>query len=109
VKTRADFDDILFRHAGESGASIHDGVRITEIEFSTENPKQPIAAEWKSEHESGEIKFSWLVDASGRNGIMSTRYLKTRKFNQSLKNIACWAYWEGAGMYGKGTRRENAP
>ncbi|KAJ7745978.1 putative halogenase [Mycena olivaceomarginata] len=106
---RSEFDDIVFKHAAESGASVHDGVRVTEIKFSTDNPKKPIAAEWKSDQGSGEIKFSWLVDASGRNGIMSTRYLKNRKFNQALKNVAVWGYFEGGGMYGVGTRRENAP
>ncbi|KAF8172582.1 FAD/NAD-P-binding domain-containing protein [Mycena galopus ATCC 62051] len=107
--TRADFDDILFRHAEEQGATIVDGVQITSIKFSTENPDRPVAAEWKSAQGTGEIKFNWLVDCSGRNGIMSTRYLKNRKFNQALKNIAFWGYWEDHGMYGKGTSRENAP
>ncbi|KAF8206001.1 putative halogenase [Mycena galopus ATCC 62051] len=107
--TRADFDDILFRHAEEQGATIIDGVQITSIKFSTENPDRPVAAEWKSAQGNGEIKFNWLVDCSGRNGIMSTRYLKNRKFNQALKNIAFWGYWEDHGMYGKGTNRENAP
>ncbi|CCM00155.1 uncharacterized protein FIBRA_02183 [Fibroporia radiculosa] len=57
----------------------------------------------------GEIKFDFLVDASGRAGIISTKYLKNRKFNESLRNIAVWGYWCGTGMYGAGTSRENAP
>ncbi|CDO75697.1 hypothetical protein BN946_scf184585.g10 [Trametes cinnabarina] len=57
----------------------------------------------------GEITFDYLVDASGRAGIMSTKYLKNRKFNVSLKNVAVWGYWKSAGMYGRGTDRENAP
>ncbi|KAF7335080.1 hypothetical protein MVEN_02258500 [Mycena venus] len=109
--TRADLDNILLKHAAESGASVYEGVRVTDIIFSADNPEKPIAAEWKSDQGSGQIKFSWLVDASGRSGIMSTRYLKNRKFaqNQALKKLASWGYWEAAGMYGKGTTRENAP
>ncbi|KAH9895211.1 FAD/NAD-P-binding domain-containing protein [Cubamyces lactineus] len=57
----------------------------------------------------GEITFDYLVDASGRAGIMSTKYLKNRKFNASLKNVAVWGYWKNTGMYGRGTERENAP
>ncbi|KAI0332267.1 FAD/NAD-P-binding domain-containing protein [Cubamyces sp. BRFM 1775] len=57
----------------------------------------------------GEITFDYLVDASGRAGIMSTKYLKNRKFNASLKNVAVWGYWKNTGMYGQGTDRENAP
>jgi hypothetical protein len=40
---------------------------------------------------------------------MSTGYLKNRHFNSSLKNVACWGYWCGAGIYGAGTSREGAP
>ncbi|KAI9061696.1 FAD/NAD(P)-binding domain-containing protein [Trametes sanguinea] len=57
----------------------------------------------------GEITFDYLVDASGRAGIMSTKYLKNRKFNMSLKNVAVWGYWKSTGVYGRGTDRENAP
>ncbi|KAI0633487.1 hypothetical protein C8Q77DRAFT_791625 [Trametes polyzona] len=57
----------------------------------------------------GEITFDYLVDASGRAGLMSTKYLKNRKFNTSLKNVAVWGYWKNTGMYRKGTDRENAP
>ncbi|PCH36715.1 FAD/NAD(P)-binding domain-containing protein [Wolfiporia cocos MD-104 SS10] len=32
-----------------------------------------------------------------------------RKFNEALRNVAVWGYWRGAGMYGVGTTRENAP
>jgi hypothetical protein len=39
---------------------------------------------------------------------MATKYLKNRKFNQALRNIAFWGYWTGAGKYAPGTDRENA-
>ncbi|KAJ7488299.1 putative halogenase [Mycena latifolia] len=108
--TRADFDEILLRNASENGVRVCEGVSVSAINFSTENDKQPVSAEWKSDTGStGEVKFKWLVDASGRNGIMSTKYLKNRKFNTSLRSVACWGYWTGAGMYAPGTSRENAP
>ncbi|KAJ6562743.1 putative halogenase [Mycena vulgaris] len=107
---RSEFDEILLRHAAESGACVREGVQVTGINFSSDVIKQPISAEWKSDRGGkGEVRFKWLVDASGRTGIMSTKYLKNRKFNQALKNIAFWGYWTGAGMYEPGTRRENAP
>ncbi|KAJ7101319.1 putative halogenase [Mycena belliarum] len=108
--TRADFDEILLRNAAESGARVCEGISVTSIQFSPENDKQPVSAGWKSDTGStGEIKFKWLIDASGRNGIMSTKYLKNRKFNTSLRSMASWGYWTGANMYAPGTRRENAP
>ncbi|KAF8163918.1 putative halogenase [Mycena galopus ATCC 62051] len=107
--TRADFDEILLKHASENGVHVCEGIRVTVIQFSHENLKQPVSADWTSDSGStGQVKFNWLVDASGRNGIMSTQYLKNRKFNQALRNIAYWGYWTGTGMYAPGTRRENA-
>lgn len=49
------------------------------------------------------------MDASGRVGILNAKYLKNRSYNKALKNVASWAYFTGAGRYGTGTKRENAP
>ncbi|KAJ7090628.1 FAD/NAD-P-binding domain-containing protein [Mycena epipterygia] len=111
---RSEFDEILLRHAAASGTCVCEGVQVTNIKFSSadENAQvQPVSAEWKSDTGvvRGEIRFKWLVDASGRNGLMCTKYLKNRKFNQALKNVAFWGYWTGAGTYAPGTKHENAP
>ncbi|KAJ7769654.1 putative halogenase [Mycena maculata] len=107
--TRADFDEILLRNASENGVHVCEGVTVNTIGFATENDKKPVSAQWKSDTGStGEIKFNWLVDASGRNGLMSTKYLKNRKFNKALRSVAFWGYWENCGMYAPGTSRENA-
>ncbi|KAF8999777.1 hypothetical protein BDQ17DRAFT_1391411 [Cyathus striatus] len=101
--TRADADALIFNHAKESGARCFDGVRVTRIDFEERGGVPcPKSAAWKtSDGQSGEISFEWLIDASGRNGLIS-KHLKTRKFNQSLKNIACWGYWRGASRYENG-------
>lgn len=119
---RSEADDLLFRHAGESGARIFDGVKVTSLGFApgdgkngTKNAEgvdlgRPISASWsRKDGHSGTIRFEYLIDASGRAGIVSTKYIKNRRYNPGLKNIATWGYWEGAGTYGVGTRREGAP
>ena len=55
------------------------------------------------------ITFDYLVDATGRAGLMSTKYLKNRKFRDSLKNVATWGYWAGTDSYAEGTPRAGAP
>ncbi|KAF9049926.1 FAD binding domain-containing protein [Panaeolus papilionaceus] len=57
----------------------------------------------------GQTSFDYVIDATGRAGILSTRYFKNRHFNASLKNIAVWGYWRNVGQYGKGTKRFGAP
>ncbi|EJD07853.1 FAD/NAD-binding domain-containing protein [Fomitiporia mediterranea MF3/22] len=136
---RSEADDLMFRHAGECGTHIFDRVKVTEISFEPVNSsaspdakceysgKRPVSASWirkgpsstpssdpENENSSkgekkGTIAFDYLVDASGRAGILNTRYLKNRTYNQGLKNVASWGYWRDAGVYACGTERENVP
>ena len=119
---RSESDDLTFRHAGKMGAHIFDGVKIESIDFSGDsgikvpeggkvaNIGRPVSADWKrKDGTTGKIKFEYLIDASGRAGIVSNKYYKNRKFNQGLKNVAQWGYWENTGVYAEGTRRHNQP
>lgn len=70
---------------------------------------RPRSAQWFSKGNSGTIEFDYIIDCSGRQGILSTKVLHNRHYNQTLKNIATWGYWTGnTGIYGKGTNREGA-
>ncbi|KIP05710.1 putative halogenase [Phlebiopsis gigantea 11061_1 CR5-6] len=103
---RAEFDDLLLAHAATCGATVVQETRVSEIHF---DGARPVAASWAAQDGSaGRIAFEYLVDASGRNGLMSVKYLKNRQFSQSLKNVALWGYWTGAGAYMPGTSRDNA-
>ncbi|TAQ85368.1 hypothetical protein B7494_g6309 [Chlorociboria aeruginascens] len=121
---RAEADDLMFRHAGKSGAKIFDGVKVSSVDFTPSrflngtaidheatDLGRPVSAAYsrKSDGASGTIKFDYVVDASGRMGLLSTKYLKNRKYNQGLKNIANWGYWKNTGAYASGTARENSP
>ncbi|EIW86049.1 hypothetical protein CONPUDRAFT_68665 [Coniophora puteana RWD-64-598 SS2] len=71
-----------------------------------------IVASWKTlDGATGRTTFDYVIDASGRAGILSTQYLKNCKLNNSLKNVARWAYWEGDGIgkHSPGATREGSP
>lgn len=119
---RSEADELLFRHAGESGARIFDATKVDAVQFEPDTginhasssyiptPGRPVSATWsRKDGTSGIITFKYLVDASGRQGIISTKYLKNRLFNQGLKNIANWGYWKGGGTYGTGTHKAGSP
>lgn len=126
---RSEADEIIFKHAGECGAKVLDATKVSAIEFEppvnkethaandtndtaneTDGTRRPVSATWtRKDGTSGKISFDYLVDASGRNGLVSTRYLKNRKVNQGLKNVASWGYWRGTGTYAPGTHMEGAP
>lgn len=111
---RSESDHLLLKHAQKCGARVFQNVKVTEIAFSEEAgraPGRPVSATFchVDTGVTSEIKFDYIVDASGRVGLLSTKYFKNRNYTQSLKNIACWAYWKGTGAYGIGTPREGAP
>lgn len=112
---RSEADHILFKHAGESGAKVFDKTKVTGIEFEPQHRDgdlkdtatdvgRPVSASWERKEGgvSGTIRYKYLVDASGRAGLVSTKYAKTRKYNNGLKSIATWGYWENAGTHGPG-------
>lgn len=119
---RSEADELLFRHAEASGAHTFDATKVSSVEFENKSdvweskgkkrltPRRPVSASWiRKDGATGTISFDYLIDASGRNGILSTRYLKNRAFNQTLKNTANWGYWKGGGVYGAGTSMEGSP
>lgn len=101
----------MLRQAGKLGAKIIEETKVSSLVFEGDPATtRPIAAKWtNTDGQSGTIGFEYLVDASGRRGIMSTTYLMNRQFNEGLRNIAFWGYWKGTGKYKPGTDRENAP
>lgn len=103
---RSEFDHLLLLHSQECGAQVFEQTRVESLEFDQD---RPVRARFKRNAVEGVISFDYLVDASGRAGIMSTRYLKNRQMNASLRNVAIWAYWRNTKQYMPGTNRYNAP
>ena len=112
----------MFKHAGKSGAKVFDAVKVNAINFvpwegkngsmdsEVPDPGRPVSATWsRKDGTSGVIRFEYLVDASGRAGMVSTKYLKNRRYNQGLKNVASWGYWKGTAPWAVGTPREGQP
>jgi flavin-dependent dehydrogenase len=90
---REEFDYLLLRHARSQGARVHEGVTVRELQFDEGRPRRAVCTEKGSDKRST-IEFDFLVDASGRQGIMSTHYLDNRQYHNIFRNIAAWGYWE---------------
>lgn len=91
---RAEFDQLLLEHARSQGVSAYEGIEVTGLSFDGDRPRGALWRERGGEGRSGEIAFDYLVDASGRAGIMSTRYLRNRRFNKAFQSVAAWGYWK---------------
>ncbi|KAF6235575.1 hypothetical protein HO173_006258 [Letharia columbiana] len=101
IKTGASFKLNDKPEGCKCGAEIFDGVKVDSIEFVPSDnqngtvdsgilhPGRPVSASWsRKDGSSGQIKFDYLVDASGRAGL---------------------GYWKGAGEYAPDTPRQGQP
>ena len=99
---RSEFDKMLLDDAQSQGVKVFQGVEVRGLSFDSDRPRR---AQWRQKSASnlngsggstGEISFDFLIDASGRSGIMSTRYLRNRRYHTVFQNVAIWAYWKNA-------------
>jgi len=99
---RSEFDELLLNHARELGVEVFEGINVREVEF--ENGR-PVAARWsetKSPDTGGRITFDYVIDASGRGGVLAAKQFKNRNFHDIFKNVAAWTYWKDAKPLPKG-------
>ncbi|CAK5265597.1 unnamed protein product [Mycena citricolor] len=134
-QVRSEFDHLLLNHARSCGASVYEQTKVTSIDFAENDSGRPVSVSWSHAPPppppsppaspttaktlfsgatdagaiTGSTTFDYLIDASGRGGLLSNKYFKTRQFNKALKNIAIWGYWTGTAMYGVDSPREGAP
>jgi flavin-dependent dehydrogenase len=90
---RAEFDQLLLEHAKTQGVKVYEGCEVQQLYFHDDRPYR---ATWtKANNLSGEISFDYLLDASGRAGLLSTKYLQNRYHHNVFQNVAIWGYWKG--------------
>ena len=99
---RSEFDKLLLDHARELGVDVHEGVAVRELEFDGDRPVAAIWSTGDGPDATGRIGFDYLIDASGRNGVMAVRHLRNRRFHNVFRNVAAWSYWRGARKLDRG-------
>ncbi|MFB9235126.1 NAD(P)/FAD-dependent oxidoreductase [Plantactinospora siamensis] len=89
---RSEFDQLLLEHARELGVETHEGVGVRAVEFDGE---RAVAARWQDEDGvTGRMAFDWVIDCSGRAGVLANQQFKSRKLHEMFKNVATWGYWK---------------
>lgn len=96
---RAAFDDILLRNAAEQGAEVIEQATVHNVIFGED--ERPTAVEWTAfgDDTTRTTSFDFLVDASGRAGLLSRKHFNMRRPHPDLQNIAIWSYWTGARLH----------
>lgn len=87
---RAIYDDILLRHAAESGCEVRQGVKVSKVLGGSDRVEA-------LELESGEhVEARYYVDASGNSGILRRAMQVPCDYPSILQNIAIYDYWQNA-------------
>src|SRR5262245_13228776 len=88
---RAEFDELLLRHAAASGVDVREGHRVVGVAFDDEG----VTISFRDAQDGlGEVRVAAVVDASGRIGVLS-RKLDLRVEERGLDNIAVFAHYSG--------------
>jgi flavin-dependent dehydrogenase len=78
------------------GVKVFEGTELKSLSFEGNRPRSATWSQTGGNRDTGEVSFDFLIDASGRAGVMSTRYLKNRREANAFQNIATWGYWKNA-------------
>jgi len=96
---RSEFDQLLLEHARSQGVQVFEGVEVRSVVFDGDRPRQ---VRWLRrgsngrDDQEGTLDFEYVIDASGRAGLISNHHLRDRRYHKIFQNIAIWAYWENA-------------
>ena len=87
------FDHVLLEHAKEQGVSVISPARVHGLRKQN---GQYCCADWSMRNEKKNhcLNFKYMIDASGRAGIIAKDTEKTRHFHEVFKNVAIWGYWK---------------
>ncbi|MDQ7747350.1 NAD(P)/FAD-dependent oxidoreductase [Hydrogenophaga pseudoflava] len=100
---RADFDQILFRHARNKGALALEGVKVTGVEFLPGSGADVSARDADGQTVRWRARF--VVDASGRDTFLANRF-RIKHRNPRHNSSALYAHFDGASR-GEGEEEGN--
>src|SRR5262245_4408054 len=89
--TRAEFDELLLRHAAACGADVREGHRVLDADFDRDGVT--VTARDESDR-TWAARAAAIVDASGRFGLLARKF-NLRVTEPRLANIAVFAHYSG--------------
>lgn len=93
---RSEFDEVLLRNAARHGAEVHEGVAVEDAIVDEGGRVRGVRARRSDTGEAWSPTARYVIDATGQNALLA-RKAGERQYVDGLRNVAVWAYWEGAG------------
>jgi flavin-dependent dehydrogenase len=90
---RSEFDHLLLGHCAANGAEVHEGARVTEVDFGPADGVDVVARGDDGAARRWRARF--LVDASGRDTFLASRFGIKRR-NATHNSAALFGHFTGA-------------
>ena len=91
---RADFDEILIRHAKNMQARVVEGCEVRDVAFLPGNAGAQVQAR-RDDGTTESVRARFVLDASGRDTFLGSRF-KAKRSNRKHNSAAVYAHFEGA-------------
>jgi len=88
---RAEFDTILLEHARKRGVTVHQPAAVESVAIDGDG----VTVTARAEGDVVSVRAAMLVDASGRDGFMASRYGERRRI-PNLGKVALFTHFRGA-------------
>ncbi len=92
---RAEFDEMLWRHAQAKGAEAQDQMRVTEVQFAPPGGRARVTAVGP-DGAAREYAPRYLLDATGRDTLLANK-LGGKRANKFNSTAALFAHFQGVG------------
>ena len=89
---RSEFDQLLFEHSRQQGTQVHEGMRVTQVEFRPGDSSRVSARDADGTMQHWEAKY--VVDASGRDTFLPNR-LGNKQRNPAHNSAAVFGHYAG--------------
>jgi flavin-dependent dehydrogenase len=88
---RAEFDTVLLEHAGKRGVTVFQPATVEDVAFDPSGVSVTAGAETGPIH----VRAAMLVDATGRDALMASRFGQRRRI-PNLGKVALFTHFKGA-------------
>ena len=92
---RSEFDHILLKNAAAKGCTVHEGCRVTSVDFGQNGGATTV----KAKHDDGteqQWTTRYVIDASGRDTFLANKF-KLKAKNPKHNSAAIYTHFSGAG------------
>ncbi len=91
------FDNLLLEHSKQNGAQVFHEVTVKKVDFAnSQNPLVEFIDKRGAENHYGEIRCSYLIDASGHSSFLANQFESRETISHEYNFLSLWGYFKNS-------------